>query len=1769
MVKKLCISVITSLMATLGSSANFNSPDFAFPATVIADANAVLADTSPQDSGCTRLAALLQIVRATSDIGSDAQFELPALIDSVAQTETRANVRGLMYLLQARVVNDIYESAQYRYNRVTPVTPRPDDIREWSGTDFKTEINRLSAMASDCLSAYYTEPLADYSDVITCDSLGRDYFPYLRDFLWAQQVDLDYKGSENLVRNAALLSPEGSAEWAWWTLGGTHARIVELNQLKSLYTKAGTDAAKILVLVNWLGMASTSAEEYEAYTVAMSFLKTAPKSALTEMLSGKLNGYLKPYLEIKFRTVVAPGQDVVFNLEHNFSKTVGFTVHEDEDCDDDPVYEATIKTDSTLFNKAETIKHSFSKPGVYYVKSKINGKPGWNEQALLVSPVLVRYIRGRDKDLWLVTDTRTGAPVSGIHLSLGEGIAEGVSDSNGFAYLSVVGRGSYEVTVTLPDGSEIQFPETVYIDEKYKEEEDNESYRGNVFFSRPLYRPGEMAECAAVVTKVGYSEANILADTKVEFQWENASGEVIATDTVATDKYGRATSRLELTTAAMAGRYCVTVNDVESRRYIGYASVMVSEYKRPVFELVDVTMKQSGDSITVSGRAERFTGAAVPGARVEANLLQERWWVPEDIDIKLYAVTDRQGRFAVTFPADGLTDANQVEVSVRCVAPSGDVAESKSDFIYRPEAVFNFKDTNFDCSEPFKVAVGLDYGLRAPFYPIVNWKLLKDQKEIASGSSQLEKDGMIVDWTKIPAGEYDLYVTADGCAYYNIGVVLYNVKRNLVPDNYVAIIPETTVTASPSKSADVKIGVPARSYAYIIGTDNDGRTDVRVEKLNKGFSNLSLLADSRGDKYYTIVIVRGSSFKYYNVIVKAIEPDKRVWLRGESWRDKIVPGTPQRWRLRFEDAQQQPVSGAMIATMFNRALESYVDNRWSDVSKLFTLFQRNYEYRVNSLWDGRGNLIEVIDKPSGNFGISTPVFKYLSHSINTRMAVYSSNMMAKSVMTDSHSKLQGVVEVASVEEEVAYDGAAPAAAGATTAVEKPTLRNAEVLQIFWKPNLTIDSAGVAEIEFEMPDAIGSWQFNATAWSLSGRSAKMTATLESSKPVTIESNAPRFVRAGDTFDIPATVINRTDEVVTATVVLEAFDIATGKVIESDTQQISLAAAGQQQVSLPVKVDASLPMVGFRCYASAAEFKDGEQTSIPVLASSVKAIDSEIFYMDDAKRTVKVTIPADTSGEGFATVQFCANPMWDVVKALPALYDFAPKTATGAVNSLFGSMIAKGIAQDFPEAAEAVKVWYENPADSALVSPLKKNEDLKMITLGATPFIGAADYMTRQMQRLSLTLDPEESSKVADVAVAALERLQMADGGFSWLEWNPKSSLFITDYVLQLIGRLNRLGYNDARTDTIATRAFRYIDANVKLMSTRQLAYLYSLFPDRMPSDSVRVAIDNGVKDIIMNWRNDGATFKAIDAMILNSAGHRKEATTILESLMQFAVKSPTLGLEIPSVHIVDAYAQILEAFATVMPESKYIDGLRKWLVLKTQTTDDLGAWNPTELIAAMMATGTRWTSLNDLSTTIKIDGAPLTPSRIEYATGTFSMRLPSSTAPRLLEISRDIASDVPAYGSVMTVGEQSLDSIAASDCAELAISKRLLVRDGDTWVDTDTFTMGQTVKVQLMLRADRELEYVTVSDGRPAGFEPAEQMPGFYSGAGLWAYRANDLTATNFFIGYLPKGVHYLEYEAIAGSEGSFISGVVTVQSQYAPEFTARSGARHITVSENR
>ncbi len=106
-------------------------------------------------------------------------------------------------------------------------------------------------------------------------------------------------------------------------------------------------------------------------------------------------------------------------------------------------------------------------------------------------------------------------------------------------------------------------------------------------------------------------------------------------------------------------------------------------------------------------------------------------------------------------------------------------------------------------------------------------------------------------------------------------------------------------------------------------------------------------------------------------------------------------------------------------------------------------------------------------------------------------------------------------------------------------------------------------------------------------------------------------------------------------------------------------------------------------------------------------------------------------------------------------------------------------------------------------------------------------------------------------------------------------------------------------------------------------------------------------------------------------------------------------------------------------------------------------------------------------------------------------------------------------------------------------------------------------VGDRIKIRLTIEADRDYDFVQLVDKRAACLEPVQQLSGYH-----WSYYiAPKDHATNYYFDVMAKGTHIIETEYYVDREGTYQTGVCTVQCAYAPEYTARTKAMVIKVKK--
>lgn len=1550
------------------------------------------------------------------------------------------------------------------------------------------------------------------------------------------------------------------------------------------------------------------------------------------IFENKLAAFTNPTMSYSTINMAYPGSEIEIKVSYSFAKSVGFGLYKlapgakrysaQKTASMLPcIAKKTVPTTGT--DGETTIKLQITEPGNYALVPILNGKVQRNAdvEEILCTPFLPVNINGCTTNAVFAADYMSGAPLADVGVTYrkeGRKVTTlnlGKTDKHGMlAYTAP------EPTSYWGDYLQFSYNNLVYkFDEriranKYTKREDKEPrYSISILTDRNLYHPGDSISWAvAVAVREPGKESAVAPGMKLFVELLNANSKKVGSHEITTDALGRAYGVFTTEKGTLTGNYRIQVKEVAN--VMASSSVMVSDFKLPTFEAEFTSVERdvpTPGAVRLTGKARTYSGMPVIGAKVEVTVegaTRWRWYWSADEELAtVEATTDAAGMFTVDISAADLDKTNDsgdkydsFQANAVVTSVTAERSECSKNFTTGKPYVLSaeFTATIADSSKPLAVkfqAFNAD-GENKPIS--IDWQLLDAaDKAVLSGSAK-GGESQQLNIASLPAGDFTMRLAPVDAALADTlaeaaEVTLYNVKRNLVPDYETLFVPQARHTLAGNK-AEVLVGTAKKEiYVYAAMQVGDELRTFEPRKIDRGFDRFKfeLPADCDEAKVTLFTVVNGI------VTTKDISlsspKEKAPEIVAESFRDRLVPGTSETWRLRLIDGNGKGMpDAAMVATMYNKALDQLRDGSFATS---FSFYQnkarmsldyamRNYISDSNSLeltrinvpdytwpvymfWDGRSyyNSLRIRG--------ARPMMKSLSKMVvreevapDVEDEVLENEAPAGAIMNDMVVAGYGTAAKAEgEEEEVASE--AQEDASQPQQPDKFEYRLSEVLQAFWKPALVTDADGNVDIVFTVPNANTTWQFKAAAWTADLKTAKMVAEAMANKPVMVQPNLPRFMRQGDTATILATVFNNSADTATVATTVELFDVATGKTVESREFSNVIAPDASAVVAMPVTAGVDASAIGYRVRAVAGAFADGEQAAIPVLSAASTVVESTEFYLNpDDKEPFTLTVKA--SKDASVTLQYCQNPVWTVVKAMRGIAGRNESTSTGLVGRLFSALAARHILKENPSIADAIKQWSENPSEEALVSMLEKNEDLKRLMLDQTPWVQAAANNSQRMAALADLLDPAKADAAINATTTALAKLQNADGGFQWGGWSKQSSEWTTRTVLTTLGianSLNMLSDADAAITKMLQPAYTYVEKEAvkpnRAKTDSELALIATFFPTVKKSVAGDRFIRNTVGEVARSWRTDGTVGKAYDVLILAGNARRNEAANVLASIREFGVVKPGMGLCFPSVNDIRGYATIIQAYATMKAPATEIDAMRQWVIVQAQANDDLGVYNPDYVIAAVLMTGSNWTYV-PVSQNVTVNGKSLAIGKIESATGYFAQRLEGSGKYKITVKPNGVT---PSYGSVVTIDRRPMASVEARPGRDLSIDKRVLVeRDGE-WVETNDFALGERVRVQLTLVAKRNLEYVSIDDERPACFEPVEQLPGYVWGGGLGFYRENLDASTRLFIGYLPQGTYHVTYDMTASLSGSFISGIATLQSQYAPELTAHSGAARIEV----
>lgn len=1483
------------------------------------------------------------------------------------------------------------------------------------------------------------------------------------------------------------------------------------------------------------------------------------------------------------------------------------------------------------FSGETTVEYLFSAVGNYIIVPVIDGVEQTDRSYSKIH--VTRYTLGasyfKDRMLWVV-DAMTGKPVEDAQLTIYKDmnryrmqpkpVAVGKTSSDGSHLFTESGN-----AVVEKDGDRYASPLFVY---DFRSQPSDKWEKGVTGFAAlPLYHPGDTVQWTAVCYEYKGKEQRPCREVGVKAVMRDASYTPVDTLTLVTDAYGRVNGSIPVPKDCLTGRFTIEVDDCGSS-----LSFMVSDYKLPTFKVelrpVEKDYPAKGD-VTVRGKVVTYSGFPLADVKVTADISvapRMRWWWNRSRGVSFSSkevTTASDGTFEMTIDATTLATApipdGVFTASVSALSSAGETQTASTTFVTGtkydiqvslPAAIEIGKDATPIAA---KVVNYLDSAVSVP----INYMVKRDSTVVAQGT-MLPSDRNI-DFRALPSGEYTIAFTlespelADEC---KASTVIYrrDDKETPVPGTLLWS-PSTSVTVKGDRPGEWLYAVDCDTYLLVTVWTPEDIISQKWVKASAGMHMLDIKLPENVDEADVSVSATGDYRRSSMALkVKRSGREKGIKFVTETFRDRLLPGSEETWRFKVVDNTGDGAKAAVILDMYNTALDALAAHDWNlyfrnGGLRSFIFFannpaDKNAGYfskpvsrgkrcpslltpRFNtyglSFADGEGGADEIVELTAVNEMKSTANIRIRGMSSmgarNMKMA-HVEGIEAEAVAEDAAVPMMAYAADAGAADTEAVGN------GAGEPIDAPfSYRDSEVSLAFFAPQLTTDSDGNLTFTFIVPNANTTWGFRAVAYTDSLLSTNFAADVLANKPVMVQPNLPRFLRAGDKAQVLATVMNGSEEEQVVTTEVGLFDPAEGTTISKHLSVDTIAPTATAIVSVNINTPESGAFIGYRVKSSAGNFSDGEQALIPLLPATTPVIETYPFYIspDSLDFSMKMpVVPADAR----VTLQFCENPTWYVVTALPGWLDFEPSTANDAAASLFSAAIASGLLRDNPVIAEALKEWERgDKSDGALTSMLERNEDLKIMLLSATPWMLDAKSDTERMTRLSLLFDKKTVESAISSAISVLKRLERNGGGWAWYSQCDEPSQWATENVLLMMGRLRSLGYlpADKSLSKMILNAIGYMDKEVARQYRKypqqadytSYIYMRDYFKGFTATSGATQAINATVQNILKKWSKAFIFEKALYASILSSHGYPSVAKRIIASLREYSESTPQKGMWWPSLDNMTLWsmgkvgttALVLEAFATVEPGCKDIDAIRQWLILQKEAMDWGTSVTTSAAVASILSTSGRWVKPAE-GAVVSVGESVVTPAGVEAMTGYFRSPLSAGTSSgKELHVKK--AEGAPSWGAVFCQYTDSITSVKESGCDAVKISKDIYVmepgNEGVAAVKADTLNVGDKVRVRLTLTVDRDMDYVAIIDDRPACYEPVEQLPKPIIAEGIYFYRENRDSSTRFFITHLPKGTYILSYDMWVNNAGSFTSGIATVQSQYAPQLSAHSAGNMVSV----
>jgi len=740
--------------------------------------------------------------------------------------------------------------------------------------------------------------------------------------------------------------------------------------------------------------------------------------------------------------------------------------------------------------------------------------------------------------------------------------------------------------------------------------------------------------------------------------------------------------------------------------------------------------------------------------------------------------------------------------------------------------------------------------------------------------------------------------------------------------------------------------------------------------------------------------------------------------------------------------------------------------------------------------------------------------------------------------------------------------------------------------------------GKGSVNFTVPDAITKWNVKLYAHDGSLAQVLSEAEFQSQKQIMLMPNLPRFVRVGDEVKLNVKVIyNGSEDEKFATSIRIENPLDGDNIIYQDKNELKMTHGAQSTVTWSFKVPERLSALKFYFEISGDGLSDGLTQDIAVLPKILSFWEARNFYLNDLS---SADLRTGFSTEK-ATLEINTEPIWMAVQALPVFKSTEVACSEYWFSRLFTASLIKQVSLVNPDIRKRLENLAAEAGEDSRLNPYLRNQEIRKFSLDDGLWRGADIEEAIQIIELAKAFDPDINAKETNKSLEKLADLQLSDGSWPWFKgMRPdfRMTLHILGGLGELINESDILFGQMAVVKNIIQKAVSAVDRtmydNYNRFKTAHpeddppigsniIFYLYvrSLFSDIDMIDKYQEARNYYYKKAGEVWLERSISEQSFIAISHFREGEKNIATEVFNSLVDRRIKDDNgssfwkMDMRFRGWQERDIWQQsrVIELF-NILPEGEeYIDELRTWLLTQKRSRDWKDRISTALAVKSLILYGSDWYS-SEQEIRIKSNYEDFSSLRINVGTdkaGFYRYFWKEGDLPdEGLSLKIEKTGDAPVWGSLFEESTIDLDTLDSSG-EDLKIRRIFLaeeIKDGTIqWVPTSGgLVTGQKIKIRLEVEATQAVDYVQIRDFRPSSLEPDKSLSGYRWSRGISWYQSQGDLYTDFYIHRLPKGFSYFEYDLYVEQEGEYSRGYSEIQSQYAPEFMARSAGGRVGVN---